>query len=574
MVAQSVSLLNKPLSDAIRRAQLWGDVSISSSLCVRPIDAVQALGFYDPYLLDPKYDFVLNNKLNDGLFPKFSIPASSLTNSFSDSITNHLLNSVFPKNLFFLRATPINIRVQNNSHHDYGWQDGPMIPNKGLQYYMNAGIYGNIGPIEFQYAPEIVYAENQDLPAPGVRFVPNNENKFYDHPDRFGTEPYQRSYLGQSYIKLNIGIIKMGLSSENIFWGPGMYTSISMSQNAPGMKHFSFASKKPIKTSIGTFEFQFITGKKRRSGYTWERGSTSDGSSLSDVVRDVSLDSAFNVFSGAVGVFNPKILPGFFIGLTRQVWTEIQPTNPRYFDYLSMFFSNPFRSAGAGTEFKLDQMGSIFVRYVMPESNSEIYAEYSLDDNRFDFEDLWVSPEHSRAYILGFHKIKPLKTKFEYIELIYEMTQIESSKEALNRIQFGTPIFYGSDYNHFGQNIGAGIGTGSNQWILEINHANKKRRLGFVFERVARNNDNLYRGLVPWVNTWYGFDFTKKYTEVSVGLNYQKTIGPIIFWSKSLITQTYNWNHWYDPAGSSSVMRANGYNLKSFNIFTGLTIML
>ena len=121
-----------------------------------------------------------------------------------------------------------------------------------------------------------------------------------------------------------------------------------------------------------------------------------------------------------------------------------------------------------GLNFKLDEKSSIFARYVMPKSNSEIYAEYSLDDNRFDFEDLWVSPEHSRAYILGFHKIQPLKTRFEYIELIYEMTQIESSKEALNRIQFGTPIFYPSDYNHFGQNIGAGIGTGSNQWILEI----------------------------------------------------------------------------------------------------------
>ena len=95
-----------------------------------------------------------------------------------------------------------------------------------------------------------------------------------------------------------------------------------------------------------------------------------------------------------------------------------------------------------------------------------------------------------------------------------------------------------------------------------------------VFERVVRNNDNLYRNQVPWVNTWYGFDFTKKYTEVSVGLNYQKMAGPIIFWTKSLLTQTYNWNHWYDPEGTSSVMRANGYNLKSLNIFTGLTLLL
>ena len=75
-------------------------------------------------------------------------------------------------------------------------------------------------------------------------------------------------------------------------------------------------------------------------------------------------------------------------------------------------------------------------------------------------------------------------------------------------------------------------------------------------------------------DTWYGFDFTKKYIEASYGLNFEKRIGHLMFWSKALLTQTYNWNHWYDPAGTSSVMRANGYNVKSFNIFTGLTLML
>ena len=84
----------------------------------------------------------------------------------------------------------------------------------------------------------------------------------------------------------------------------------------------------------------------------------------------------------------------------------------------------------------------------------------------------------------------------------------------------------------------------------------------------------LYSGQVPWVNTWYGFDFTKKYIEASIGFNYEQRLGPVIFWSKALLTQTYNWNYWYDPAGTSSIMRANGYNLQSLNIFTGLALLL
>jgi len=576
--AQSVSLLNKPLNDAIRRAQLWGDVPIASSFCIRPVDAVKALGFDDPYSLDAKYDFVLNDKIKEGLLPKFSIPISRLTDNISDSLTKHIVNIVSPKNLFFLRSTPITTRVQYNGHHDYGWQDGPMIPNKGMQYYLNAGVYGKVGPFEFQYAPEIVHALNDSLPAPGVRNIAGSGP--YDNPDRFGTDPYRRNYIGQSYVKLNLGSVSFGVSSENIFWGPGRYSGLVMTENAPGMNHVTIESNKPIKTKIGTFEFNLIGGKKKHSGFTYltqREVSPSDSIngllSLPEVMRDTSLDNNFNIFAGAVGVFSPVFLPGFSIGITREIWTGSQPEDVNYTDYFTFFFSNPFRSAGGGTQ-PVDQMASVFFRYVMPESHSEVYGEYGFDDNRFDLEDLLVSPEHSRAYMFGFHKIHPIKTKNEYLEFTAEVTHIESSKETYNRIQFGNPIFYDSDYFHRGQNIGAGIGTGSNQWIFSLEHSNEKRRIGFVFERVVRNNDNLYRGQVPWVNTWYGFDFTKKYTEASLGLNYQKNIGSVIFWTKALLTQTYNWNHWYDPAGTSSAMRANGYNVKSLNIFTGLTLML
>ena len=171
--AQSVSLLNQGLNDAVRRAQLWGNVpATSSSFCVRPVNAVRALGFTDPYGFDTKYDFTLAG--DDTLKP--------------------LVPQLKVKDLAYVRAVPVVTRVQLNSHHDYGWQDGPMIPNKGLQLYASAGVYGRLykGLVEFQFAPEMVYAQNQDLRAPGVRHDRG------DLPDRFGTDPYQRSSTGQS----------------------------------------------------------------------------------------------------------------------------------------------------------------------------------------------------------------------------------------------------------------------------------------------------------------------------------------------------------------------------------------
>ena len=427
--AQSVSLLNKPLNDAIRRAQLWGDVPISSSFCVRPVDAVKALGFGDPYSIDSKYDFVLDDKIKKGILPKFSIPISRLTEKISDSLTKFLVNKISPNQLFYLRATPITSRVQYNGHHDYGWQDGPMIPNKGMQYYLNAGVYGKIGPLEFQYAPEIVHASNDSVPAPGVRNIGGGSGP-YDNPDRFGTDPYKRNYIGQSYVKLNLGSVSFGVSSENIFWGPGRYSGIVMTENAPGMNHLTIGSNKPINTKIGSFEFNFIGGKKMHSGFTYlTQGQVSASDSvngllsLPEVMRETRLDNNFNVFTGAVGVFSPVFLPGLSVGLTREVWVSpyfgdgSQPEEVNYTDYFALFFSSPFRSVGGGTQ-PVDQMASIFFRYVMPESHSEVYGEYGFDDNRFDLEDFWVSPEHSRAYMFGFHKIHPIKTKNEYLECI------------------------------------------------------------------------------------------------------------------------------------------------------------
>ncbi len=549
MNAQSVSLLNQGLNDAVRRAQLWGNVpATSSSFCVRPVNAVRALGFTDPYGFDAKYDFTRPG--DDTLKP--------------------LAPQVKYKDLAYLRAVPVVARLQFNSHHDYGWQDGPMIPNKGLQYYASAGVYGRLykGLVEFQFAPEMVYAQNQDLPAPGVRRWRG------DLPDRFGTDPYRRSSAGQSYIKLNVDFLSIGLSSANVAWGPGRYSTVMLSENAPGMQHFSVESNKPLKTKWGTLEGQFLTGKLMHSGFSYSVGPTGDGSSLAPVFSVPGLDTTFRVWTGAVGVFSPKILPGFSLGVTRIVFTDGPVTNPNYSDYVALFFSNPFRGGGGGTQVGVNQMASAFVRYVMPESHAEFYGEYGFDDNRYDLEDLIVSPDHSRGYMWGVRKLQPVNGMKEYWDFTYEMGQYEGAKEMLNRTQFGYAVFYDGSPSNSGQYLGAGIGSGSNQWILNLDKVKENKRYGFTYERIARNNDILYERRVPWVGTWYGFDFTKKYVESSLGVNYSERRGPVLFWAKALLTQTYNWNHWYDPAGTSSPMRANGYNLKSVNVFTGATLLL
>ncbi len=157
--------------------------------------------------------------------------------------------------------------------------------------------------------------------------------------------------------------------------------------------------------------------------------------------------------------FGTLWFPGMSLGITREIWTE-GPVSADAKIGITSLYSTLILSEVPEAVHKaaVDQMASMFFRYVMPESHVEVYGEYGFDDNRYDLEDMLVSPEHSRAYLIGFTKIQPLEGKEDFLQFSYEVTQLEGSKEMINRIQFGYPVFYDSDYNHYGQQIGSGIG--------------------------------------------------------------------------------------------------------------------
>ena len=582
--AQTVSVLNPFLDDALRRAQLWGTAPLTSSLCIRPVHADRVLGFRDPFSQDSAYDFIraagiktpLN--LNDPEF--YRLLEAKLQPVLAPGDTTWTLPAVIssrsgskPKAIQ-IKLVPPNIKLQYNSHHDHGWQDGPMVPNRGAQIYASAGVYLRLTKfLEAQYAPEIVYAQNEPVPNgwnPPVRV------SWADLPERFGTEPYQRSFPGQSYIRANIGWLSAGISSENVSWGPGPYTGIVQSNNAPGIPHLDIHTNRPIKTKIGSFEGMVLTGNLRYSGFRYESEPSQWGAHLPDVYRVPARDSLVRLYSSLVGVYNPKWLPGWSVGATRVIWTEgpITPGTIPLPTYLSLAFSSP---TGLWYQGAYDQMASVFTRYVMPESHAEVWVEYAFDDARADFEDFFISPGHSRAYQVGFRKLHEINGQKEYLDIGYQLIHIEAAKEVVIRRQFGWPVFYDSDYTNFGQNIGAGIGTGSNMVQFHLDRVKGKRRVGGYVEWLQRNNDNIYAGRTPWLATWYGYDFTKKYTEVSFGLNYQEVKGPILYYVRAMATQTYNWNNWYHPTRgydpNIDSFRAPGNNVFGVNVYSGMTLL-
>jgi hypothetical protein len=466
--AQTIPLvLLDNVEDAYRRQQLLDKDKSNSSYMIRPLTMRDN-----------------NNLVLDQDNDAYSI------NSFRKAIySNNKLKLKF-------YALPVILQQQVNTHHPYGINDASMVQARGYQTQISGGVYAELGPLSIQLRPEYVFAENRDFQklsdAPnGVAW--NTQVAFYynhiDLPDRMGDGAYSKLSWGQSSIRLNAGPVSVGLSNENMWWGPGVRNSLVMTNNAPGFKHFTLNTTRPIKTYIGSFEAQVIAGKLEQSGV-----SAPVGPEFLEHPKD------WRYLSGVIITYQPKWMPNFYLGVDRVFVVNHSEMGSGFFDYFPIFEaaskSNYDTNGGLNLEDEAarDQYISFFARYVFPQSKAEIYFEFGRNDHSYDIRDAVVEPEHSRAYVFGFRKLIALNRSNEYIQVGAEVTQLEESK---TRFMRGTTSWYAHSqvvdgYTNRGQVIGAGIGSGSNLQSMDVSWVKGLKRIGLQFERKLNNNDLFY----------------------------------------------------------------------------------
>lgn len=466
--AQSLPTGTNSLNDYYRRKQLLGQVDSVVSFSIRP--------------LFPSASFKVNNVFD-------------LDNALNSPNYLNLKNSrrfKFAKGQ--LQILPLSWRQQFNSHHPYGWNDGAMIPSRGYQTTISGGFFAKFGHLSIQLCPEFVYAQNKAFDGFGVDRSTAELQAYYsfqtmiDAPERFGAGSYNKANWGQSSIRLTFGSISIGLSNENLWWGPGKRNSIVMTNNASGFKHLTLNTVKPIKTFIGSFEGQIIAGKL-------------EGSGIDPLVTNTAgfeWDSFFQYnpewryLTGFTVNYQPKWVPGLFLGFTRDFMCYNNDLR-RFGDYFP--FLVPFQKASIKTDgdpFDRDQRLSLSARWIFTKAHAEVYFEYGLNDNAHNYRDFVGSPDHARAYVFGISKMVPLKNKKdEFIQVNGEITQMSQSADRLIRPAGG---FYqhskvSQGYTNLGQVLGAGIGTGGNLQSLDVNWVKGLKKLGVSFERYEHNAD-------------------------------------------------------------------------------------
>lgn len=408
------------------------------------------------------------------------------------------------------RILPLTLLTNFNSFAPLGYNDGGMVPARGLQTLFTGGVFLKYKALSLQLKPEVLWAANTDFSTFSLSQTDKARRAmvYYlttaDIPERFGKDPITKLYPGQSSLRLSSKSVSFGISTENLWWGPGFRNSLLMTNNAPGFLHATFNSVKPLKTFAGNVEFQWIAGKLTSSGLE----PTTEEVSVGGVNYFWPKPQGWRYITGLTVNYQPKWVPGLFLGFSRVFQLYSKDLGTGISDYFPLFIPLQKKSTVNEDGKNRDQLASLSARWVFPSAQLEIYAESGWNDYFMNVWDFFVSPDHSYASTLGIRKLFK-RPNGEYIRVAVENTSLDMSTDRIlrNEGSWYRHWIVRSGYTHQGQVLGAGIGPGGNSQVIDVAFFKPKRALGFNIERYAHNVDFVYDGLTNYEQKWVDLVF-------------------------------------------------------------------
>ncbi len=431
---------------------------------------------------------------------------------------NDLLNLVDSTNSYQLskgnfkslrwQVLPIELSQKFNTTRPYGWNDQALGFSKGYQAQLRTGIYANWKFVHAQYQPELVHYASGAFPKK-TKLLP-----------------------GQSFIGLRAAGFSLGISSENLWWGPGRYSSLLMSNNAQGFEHVRLNTTRPINVGFGKIEFALVLGRMTR-----DTAQGFENSNLQKRAFDYTQPST-RQYNGLNIVFQPGFTKNVFFGVTRAFQNyEITKANASFAQNHLPVLNGLFKNNYADDTLSKDQILSLYTRWVFPKSHAEVYFEYGYNDAKQNGRDLMLNMSHAGAYTFGFKKLHYLNPS-SFLALGAEATRMSQTPSYFQRTA-GNWYEHGQVFEGFtnqNQLLGAGSGMGNDLQTITLSWHQGFKNLGIKFQHIS--NDpmlNTYENAAKLRNTkWDDYVFG-----VSGGYRYKQ----IIFSAnlEYVKAKNYNW---------------------------------
>ncbi len=447
---------------------------------------------------------------NDGLtirpfYTNSDITYNKLLKLIDADIENN--NQLVSRPNFNISLLPINFTQKLTTHHPYGWNDGAFSLSKGYQFLIGGGVYIQWHKLKIQLRPEFV----------------NTASGNYETNNYWGavTPSYKKIMPGQSSIRYDMGPLTAGLSTENMWWGPGIYNSMLMSNNAPGFLHYSINTNRPINTFVGSFQFQLQAGylqSDNTQGYENKRLHTENINNGKRYYNSINIS------------YQPKFLKNIYLGLTRtfQNYTQLQSSNSNGFvyNYVPVFVAF-FKNSYSDDSVKRDQVAALSARWIMPKENAEMYFEFGFNDAKQNFRDLMMDMAHSSGYIWGFKKLKFIN-ETNYFNFNIEIARIAQTTSYLHRSAGNWYTHSGiiEGYTNYNQIMGGVSGLGNNMQALAMSYNKGWNKLGIIFQHIVQNPYEIVAGIndvgirsIKWTDYSFGLQTRYHYKKILLSAN-------------------------------------------------------
>lgn len=454
------------------------------------------------------------------------------------------------KKIFDYDILPLYFNTRLDGERPYVGGEYGMIPARGGQSFVSTGIQARFSILHIQLQPELVTTQNLAFPGfpdtfssgtIGARFSYWNMG---DSPERFGNSSYTKAFWGQSSISLRAGALEFGAGMKNIWWGPGQWNSLIFSNNAPGFPHISLNTSKPAKTFLGSFEGQLLIGRLESSNQAPTQIEDLNSSYFS------TLNSDWRYLNAVMLSFTPKWIPSLTLGYTRtyQYYNETRPDDLKgWLPILEPMAKENLFKNGNSVEYDdraQSQQISIFGRYKVTKAKAEVYFQFGRRDHALNWREFIMTPEHARAYQVGFIKLADLPNTAKFLQIRGEITHQQESVNRYLRYDLNGGLTWHTHgqvrgFTNYGQPLGVGIGTGSNVQTIEVSLVEDWKKLGILFERLENNQDFYYRAFgqqrerKPWIDWSTALLWNTSYEDLFISARLQGTYARNYQWGLS-----------------------------------------
>jgi hypothetical protein len=382
-----------------------------------------------------------------------------------------------------LDLVPATLSVYGNTAYPSGANDGAVWQGKGVSAQLGVGLQFQYGILSAAFVPGVAWQQNVPFPILPTGQTGNlaYQNPFYgsalDVPQRFGDANYWTFTPGQSYVQIAYAGIGLGVSTENLWWGPGQRNTLLMSNNADGFPHAYLGTVRPVDIWVGNLEVDLWFGRLDRSKYFY----TQDHAWIGALTASLELRWVRGLYLGVVAVNLASDL------------------------------------CGGGCDRNSNTLVGAYGRWVLPSAGFEVYGEWTREDAWVSTWDFLKELDHSAGYTLGLQKVF-LGSDY-WVRLIAEITDNNIPRPPRDWRPNPTAYYThggNTNYTNGGAILGSAIGPGGSTQYLGVDVLTPSGWYGGWLERTRRND------------VYFTFVSAGEEPDVELGLGarYVKSIGP------------------------------------------------